>query len=86
MNVLPAPLVEPNIIQEIYIDGIACIEQIGPNLKLSFFTFYRPTGSQPHEWERHVVARFVMPKAAVAAASMQAMVASDTGVFMEATH
>ena len=80
------PLVEPIAVQEIYIDGIARIEQIGVCLKLTFFTFQRPTGGDAHDLERVVVARFVMPKEAVAAAAMQAMAASDTSVAMEQTN
>ena len=78
-----APLVEPIAIQEVYIDGIARIEQVGVCLKLTFFTFQRPTGGDAHDMERVVVARFVMPKEAVASAAMQAMAAAETEVTMD---
>lgn len=80
------PLVEPIAVQEVYIDGIARIEQMGPCLKLTFFTFQRPAGGAEHDMERVVVARFVMPAEAVASAAMQAMAVADTALFMDKVH
>lgn len=80
------PLVEPIAVPEIYIDGIARIEQVGPNLKMTFFTFQRPAHGQEHDVERVVVARFVMPIEAVASAALQAMAVADTAMFLDKTH
>ena len=86
MVIAVPPLVEPVAIQETYIDGIARIEQVGPNLKLTFFSLQRPSSGDEYELERVVVAKFVMSAKAVSAAAMQAIAATETIVMMPPTH
>lgn len=80
------PLVEPIAVPEIYIDGIARIEELGANVKLTFFTFQRPVDGSCGALERVIVARFVMPREAMAFAAMQALAVGDTEIFGEAKH
>ena len=80
------PLVEPVAIQETYIDGIARIEQVGPNLKLDFYSLRRLPEGEEHGWQREIVLKIVMSAQAVAAAAMLATAAADTAVHIEPTH
>lgn len=73
--------VEPVVIPEVYIDGIAAIEQRGPNLKLCFYSLQKPVCGTAVE--AVIVARFVMPISAVARAAMLALAASETAVTLD---
>lgn len=77
--------IEPVAVPEIYIDGIASIEQIGHILKMAFFTIQHPVG-EPELVDRIIVARFVMPAEAVHSAALKALAVAETIVSVPPTH
>ena len=79
-------LIEPVAVPEVYIDGIASIEQRGSNLKFAFYSLQKPYTGEAHALDAVIVARVVMPVHAVATASLQAMAATETAVSIDPTH
>lgn len=80
------PLVEPVAVADIFVSGLARIEDLGANLRFTFFTYQRPVFGDGHEMERVVVARLVLSHDAVTSAAMHALAATGTSVFGEAAH
>lgn len=67
------PLVEPMPINDIFVDGIARVEMIGPNVRFVFYSLQNPEGADGSRAERVVVSRIVMAVAAVPQAMRQTL-------------
>lgn len=80
------PLVEPNAVPDIFCSGLARIEDVGGNLRFTFFAYQRPICCDPHAMERVVVARLVLTTEAVTSAAMSALAATGTAVFDQITN
>jgi hypothetical protein len=79
-------LTEPVAVPELYVDGIASIEQFGPMMRLVFYTLQRPIDGGEHDLVGVVVARFVMRMDAVNREATVALAATDTAVRFDLTH
>ena len=77
------PIVEPYAVPEIYADGLARIERIGPNFKFTFFSLQRPIGGDVHDMERVVVARIILSGDVAIASALQSLAATGTTVFLD---
>lgn len=69
-----ADYVEPTQIGDIYSDGIADIELLGENVRLLLFTFEHGI--------RVVVAKIVLPKAAIKGNILELIAAKETASFV----
>lgn len=85
-DVADVPLVEPNAVPDIFCSGLARIEDVGGNLRFTFFAYQRPICCDPHAMERVVVARLVLTSEAVTSAAMSALAATGTTVFDQIAH
>lgn len=81
-----APLTEPIAVPDIFVSGLARIEDLGSCFRFTYFSNQRPLQGDAHDLERVVVARIVMPKDAAAVGMMHAKAAFDTEVFLTSAH
>lgn len=83
---IDVPLVEPNAVPDIFCSGLARIEDVGGNLRFTFFAYQRPIAGDAHDIERVVVARLVLTAEAVTSAAISALAATGTAIFDRITH
>ena len=86
MIVVSAPLTEPIAVQDIYVSGLARIEDLGACFRFTYYSTQRPLNGGEHDLERVIVARIVMPKDATAVGLMHAKAAMGTEAFIDLTH
>lgn len=70
--------IEPVAVPEVYFDGIAYIDHVGPIMKLALYSLQKPTGSEPHTFDGVIVMRLAILSDKVHANAMMVMVASET--------
>jgi hypothetical protein len=80
------PLVEPIAVPDVFATGLARIENMGTNMRFTFYSLQRPISGDAHDMERIVVCRIVLAVEAVTAAAMSALAATDTEVLGHMTH